>query len=182
MTIRLQDATRDSIHALLDASVITCDMQSQKSHSRDGGFSLVELLIVLGIIAILLSIAVPMLMSALASASETAVVREVQTIHQAQVQYHSQFGDYASTLAQLGPPENGVPGPQSAKLIPASLSSGEKNGYRFSLTKTPAGFQVNANPRVFGKDGRRTFYIDEDGIVHQNWSSEPATAQSPEVK
>jgi prepilin-type N-terminal cleavage/methylation domain-containing protein len=157
-------------------------MQLQKSHWRASGFSIVELLIVLAVIAILLSIAVPMLKTALTNASETVVIREVQTIHQAQVQYHSQFGEYASTLAQLGPPENGISSPQAAKLIPASLLSGEKDGYRFSLTKTPAGFVANANPRVFGKDGRRTFYIDEDGIVHQNWGPEPATAQSPEIK
>jgi prepilin-type N-terminal cleavage/methylation domain-containing protein len=157
-------------------------MQLQKRYSRASGFSIIELLIALAIIAILLSIAVPMMMTARANASETVVIREVQTIHQAQVEYQSQFGDYAATLTQLGPPENGVSGPQSAKLIPASLSSGEKDGYRFTLTKTPSGFEVNANPRVFGKDGRRTFYIDEDGVVHQNWGPEPATSHSPEIK
>ena len=37
----------DSIHTLFNACVITCEMQLQKSHSRDDGFSLIELLIVL---------------------------------------------------------------------------------------------------------------------------------------
>jgi len=125
---------------------------------------------------------VPTLTSAHTSASETVVLREVQSIHQAQVQYYSQFGEYASTLAQLGPPAGGIGGPQAAKLIPASLASGEKNGYLFTLTKTPGGFAVNANPKVFGKSGRRTFYTDEDGVIHQNWGPGPATAASPEIK
>jgi prepilin-type N-terminal cleavage/methylation domain-containing protein len=157
-------------------------MRLRKIWSRTGGFALVELLIVLGIIAIVLSIAVPVLKSAFTNAAETAVIREVQTIQQAQVQYSSLFGNYAETLDQLGPPANGVAGPKGAKLIPGSLATGEKNGYVFTLTKLPGGFTVNATPKVFGKNGRRTFFIDEDGIVRQNWGPEPATATSPEIK
>jgi prepilin-type N-terminal cleavage/methylation domain-containing protein len=84
------------------------------TYSRRGGFSIIELLIVLAIIAALLTIAVPMLMTAYLNARETAVEREVLTIHQAQVQYLSQFGEYATSLAQLGPPAGGVAGPQAA--------------------------------------------------------------------
>jgi prepilin-type N-terminal cleavage/methylation domain-containing protein len=112
-------------------------MQVCNRPSQRRGFSLVELLIVLAVIAIILSIAVPTLTSAHMGASETVVMREVQSIHQAQAQYYSQFGDYASTLAQLGPPATGVAGPQGAKLLPASLASGEKDGYVFTMTKTP---------------------------------------------
>jgi type II secretory pathway pseudopilin PulG len=142
----------------------------------------VELLVVLAIIAVLLSVAVPLWNSAHTGASETAVMREMHTIHEAQLQYLSQFGEYATTLAQLGPPSNGISGPHAAKIIPATLASGEKNGYLFTLTKTASGFAANANPKQFGGSGRRTFYIDEDGVLHQNWSAEPATANSPEVK
>jgi type IV pilus assembly protein PilA len=111
------------------------------------------------------------------------VVREMQTIATAQTQYQSQFGRYATNLAELGPPVNGAAeGPAAAKLIPANLASGEKNGYLYVLTSTPAGFAVNANPKVFGNSGRRTFYLDQDGIVHQNWGQDSATAESPEFK
>ncbi len=150
--------------------------------SQSRGFSLVELLIAVAIIGIILAAAIPTLMTAHHGASETVVIRELQTIHQAQLQYFSQFGDYASTLLQLGPPANGVLGPHGAKLIPASLASGEKNGYIFTLTKTPTGYAVNANPKVFGKNGNRTFYVDEDGVVRENRGQEPATVNSPEIK
>ncbi len=146
------------------------------------GFSLIELLIVLAIVSVVLAIAVPIFNTAHANANETVVIREMQSIHQAQVQYLSQFGEYASALSELGPPPDGVGGPHAAKLIPASLASGEKNGYTFLMTRTPLGFSVNANPKVFGRNGRRTFYIDEDGVVHQNWGQDAATANSPEIK
>jgi len=149
---------------------------------RTHGFTIIEVLIVIATIALMLAAAIPTITSAYTNTSETVVIREVQTIHQAQVQYLSQFGEYASTLAQLGPPASGVAGPQAAKLIPATLASGEKNGYLFTITKTPAGYAVHANPKVFGKSGRRTFYKEEDGIVHQHWGAEPATAESPEIR
>ena len=100
-----------------------CPMRFRKS-----GFSLVELLIVLAVIAILLAMALPTLISAYHNASKTVVIREVQTIHQVQMQYLSQYGEYPESLAQLGPPANGVAGRHAAKLIPRSLASGEKNG------------------------------------------------------
>jgi len=154
------------------------DMQRSKR-----GFSLVELLVVIAVIAVIHAVALPIMRTARLNSVETVVVREVQTIGTAQTQYQSQFGRYAGTLAQLGPPANGAAeGPEAARLIPASLASGEKDGYLFALTSTPAGFFVNANPKVFGNSGRRTFYLDQDGIVHQNWGQDPATAASPEFK
>jgi hypothetical protein len=53
-------------------------------------------------VVILLAVAVPNLMTARANAAETVVIREIQTIHQAQIQYLSQFGKFASTLAEEG--------------------------------------------------------------------------------
>jgi prepilin-type N-terminal cleavage/methylation domain-containing protein len=155
-------------------------MRLQRLPARHG-FTLVELLVAVAIISLLLTVAILNLQSAHRNANEVAVMREVQTVYQAQTQYYSQFGEYAATLAHLGPPATGPEGPESAKLIPASLSSGERNGYIFTMARTPTGFRVNANPKVPGKDGRRTFYIDEDGMLRQNWGSAPATADSPEV-
>lgn len=155
---------------------------SDRMRKQQRGFSFVEVLIVLAIIAIVLAIALPTFSSAHRSANETVVMREIQSIHQAQMQYYSQFGEYASTVSQLGPPANGVAGPHAAKLLPSSLTGGEKNGYLFTLIKTPGGFSVNANPKVFGKHGSRTFYIDDDGVLRQNWGPEPATVASSEIK
>jgi type IV pilus assembly protein PilA len=110
------------------------------------------------------------------------VIREIQTIQPAQIQYSSQFGKFAATLAELGPPANGAARPAAANLIPESLASGEKDGYVFAVSSTQAGFGVHANPKVFGKTGRRTFYSDENGVIRQNWGQEPATENSPALR
>ena len=149
---------------------------------RSRGFSLIELLIVIAIILIILAIAVPKLGSARMNATETVVIREIQTLHQAETQYLSQFGKYATTLPELGPPASGGPGPPAADLIPTSLAGGDKDGYTFTLAATPTGYTVNANPKVYNSTGRRTFFSDQSMIIHQNWSAEPANASSPELK
>jgi type IV pilus assembly protein PilA len=147
------------------------------------GFSFVELLVVLAVIAIVLSVAIPQITKFRLNGVETMVAKEMQTIGTAQVQYHSQFGHFAPSLAALGPPaRGGVEGPDAAQLLPGSLASGEKNGYLYTLAVTPSGYSLNANPKVFGTSGRRTFYLDQDGIVHQNWGQAPATVESPEFK
>jgi type IV pilus assembly protein PilA len=146
------------------------------------GFSLIELLIVIAIILIILAIAVPKLGSAKMNANEMAVLREIQTVSSMETQYMSQFGRYATTLAELGPPTSGGPGPQAADLIPGSLASGDKDGYTFTLAATPQGYTLNVNPKAYNSTGRRTFYCDQSMIIHQNWSAEPANASSPEFK
>jgi type IV pilus assembly protein PilA len=115
-------------------------------------------------------------------ANEMAVVRDLQFINTMQVQYKSEFQRFAATLAELGPPASGEPGPQAADLIPAALSSGDKDGYLFTVTATPSGYKVNANPKIFQRSGHRTFYTDQNGIIRQNWSAKPANASSQEFK
>jgi prepilin-type N-terminal cleavage/methylation domain-containing protein len=161
---------------------VMTNVQRVRTRHSPRGFSLIELLIVIAIILIILAIAVPKLGSARMGASEMAVIRELQTINTMQIQYMSQFGRFAVTLAELGPPTSGAPGPQAADLIPGSLSLGEKDGYIFTMTGTPSGFTTNANPKAFNTSGRRTFYTDQNMIVRQNWSAEPANATSPELK
>ncbi len=158
-------------------------MQANRAERRpESGFSLIELLIVIAIILIIVGIAVPKFNSARMNANETAVINEVKSIHTAQTQYLSQFGRYATTLAELGPPASGGPGPQAADLLPNSLVSGDKDGYTFVMTATPAGYNVNANPKTYNTTGRRTFFSDQTMTIHQNWSNEPANGSSPEMK
>jgi type IV pilus assembly protein PilA len=157
-------------------------MRRTRANRPSAGFSLIELLIVIAIILIIVGIAVPKFNSARMNANETAVINEVKSIHTAQTQYLSQFGKFAATLAELGPPASGGPGPQAADLLPNSLVGGDKDGYTFTLTATPAGYNINANPKTYNTTGRRTFYSDQTMSIHQNWSNEPANATSPEMK
>src|SRR5688500_15746936 len=111
---------------------------------RRFGFSLMELLIVIAIILIILTIAVPKLDKARMHSQEMAAIRQMGTIHTAQTQYYSQFGKYALTLPELGPPASGQAGPAAADLIPGDLALGTKTGYKFAITATPTGYAITA--------------------------------------
>jgi type IV pilus assembly protein PilA len=154
-------------------------MQPTRRNALRKGFSLIELLIVVAIILIIAMVAIPKMNVQLMSAREMGAIREITAIHQAETQYYSQFGHYAGTLAELGPPASGAAGPAAADLLPSSLSSGKKGGHIFTVAATPTGYSVTVVPEQFGSSGRRTFYSDQTLEVHENWSAEPATAQSP---
>ncbi len=148
------------------------------------GFSLIELLIVIAIILIILSIALPQMSKSRMNAQEMAAVAEVGTINKAEVQYYSQYNQYATSLSQLGPPaaSGAAEGPQASGLIPGGLASGASGGYNFTVTQSAQGYSISAVPKVFGSSGRRTFYSDQSGITRQNWTQDPANVNSAELR
>ena len=150
--------------------------------TRRRGFSLIELLIVIAIILVIVTIAVPQYNKQMMSAHETAAIQAIQTIHAVETQYYSQFGRYAVSLAELGPPASGAAGPAAADLISKDLTEGKKSGYIFTVSATPTGYAVSAVPESFNSSGRRTFYSDQTLVVRNNWSQEPATVSRAELK
>jgi type IV pilus assembly protein PilA len=158
-------------------------MPSSLRRRRESGFSLIELLIVIAIILIILVIAIPQYNKARMNAQEMAAIAEIQNVNKMEIQYYSQFGNYATALTQLGPAtQGGAEGPSAAGLLPASLASGSSGGYNFTLTQTPGGYAISAVPKSFNSTGRRTFFSDQTDSVRQNWGQDPATANSPEMR
>jgi len=149
---------------------------------RRRGFSLIELLIVIAIILVIIMLAAPRFSAAQRMTRETSAMVSIRTIHTAQVQYQSQYGKYAGSLTELGPPTSGAASASGAGLIDGTLAAGEKDQYKFAITGNGAGYVINANPLTYGKSGNRTFYSDESMTLRQNNGAEPATATSPEVK
>jgi len=150
--------------------------------SRRRGFSLIELLIVVSIILILITIAVPKFTHAQMYTRETAAIQAIKAIHTAEVQYQSQFGRYAASLTELGPPASGAPNASAADLIGNDLANGEKQGYKFTVAAIPGGYSVNAVPVAYGSSGSRSFYSDQTMTIHENYGPEPATLQSKELR
>jgi type IV pilus assembly protein PilA len=150
--------------------------------NRRGGFSLIELLIVIAIILIIAAIAVPKLDKARMYSQEMAAIRQVSTVHTAQTQFYSQYGKYAINMAELGPPASGQAGPSAADLIPGDLAAGRKSGYQFILQGGPNGYTLNVNPDVYNSTGRRSFFSDQTLVIRENWGPEPATVNSKEIK
>ena len=86
------------------------------------GFSLLELLIVVAIILIIATIAIPSLLRSRQSANETAAVGTLKMMNTAEVTYSSGGGNGYGTLADL----------VTAALLDSSLQS-PKSGYNYSI-------------------------------------------------
>lgn len=68
---------------------------------NDGGFSLIELMVVVAIVAILAAVAMPAYYNYLMRSRQTAVVGELMSIKAAQEQYYAENGAYAGRINML---------------------------------------------------------------------------------
>ena len=144
---------------------------------KEKGFSLVELLIVVGIILVISAIAIPNLIKAKIAANEGSAVASLRTILTGETAFSGACPSIGFTpnLADLS---TATTCPSGNEQIDSQLASGKKSGYSFAIsgvTGTPATtFVANADPLSTGS-GKRHFYIDQTGVIHYNWSA-PATS------
>jgi type IV pilus assembly protein PilA len=157
---------------------------------KQKGFSLIELLIVVGIILIIAAIAVPALTRARVSANESSAVGSVRTINTAEISYAAAYPNlgFATTLSFLGGPVGAacIPSTSSGCFVDSSLSSGTKSGYTFTLQiggspavggVTPS-YTVLATPQNINFSGARYFCSFEDAVVRSSTAAitPPCTA------
>jgi type II secretory pathway pseudopilin PulG len=138
--------------------------------------------IVLFVIPVLISLTVPIFTRSRMYGRETAAIQAIRTIHTAEIQYQSQFGRYAASLTELGPPASGAPNALAAGLIGNDLANGEKQRYRFTVAPVHGGYVVNALPASYGISGSRSFFSDQTMVIRENDGPEPATMQSKELR
>ncbi len=142
------------------------------------GFTLIELLIVMSVMLILMTLAVPQLLKIRKQADETSAVQSMRTIGQAQLQYNSAYpaNGFACSLATLGgDPKSGAPTAQAAQLLTADLAAGQKAGYTFAITNCTkvtvnnqdmyTGYEITAVPNSIGRTGDRGFCTDENSTI-----------------
>jgi type IV pilus assembly protein PilA len=113
---------------------------------------------------------------------EAAALAAILTIEGMQVEYNSQYGRFAASLRELGPPANGTANASSADLIDSTLATGEESGYKFTMTGNKSCYAISAVPVAYGNTGSRTFYSDQTRAIRENDGAEPATARSKEVR
>jgi type IV pilus assembly protein PilA len=149
-----------------------------KMKNQQKGFSLIELLIVVAIILIIASIAIPNLLRAKIAANEASAVGSMRTMNTASVAYSITYGNYPPSISSLGP--SSTPSSTTADLIDSVLATGTKSGYSFawSAGASNQSYAITATP-VSGTTGFRSFYTNQTGVIRASVSGTATAASSP---
>lgn len=180
---RIQDSQEDTAWGTSNK------IGSIEMHNRQGGFSLIELLIVVAIILIIAAIAIPNFLRSRISANESSAVTSLRTISTAQITYAATYPEvgFAADLTSLAPPAgDGLPSSSAADLIDPILGTGLKSGYGFQdsgatdgcsapngLFNVTAGggvniaFEIFACPLSQNRTGIRNFCADNSGVIRR---------------
>lgn len=144
------------------------------------GFTLVEIMIVVAIIALIASVAIPNLLRARLNANTSAAIGDLATINSA---LQSDMGaanpkQYSATLVALSA--------AAPPYIDAVLGAGARHGYNFiyapvvnAATGLRLTYTLNANPISPGVSGQRTFFSDESGVIRSAAGPAAATVGDP---
>lgn len=132
--------------------------------TKQRGFSLLELLIVVAIILIIATIAVPALLRSRQSANETAAVSNLKLINTAEVTYT------VSGTAGYGSINDLV----AARLIDSRFSTAV-SGYVFTITVSGNDYTATAIARA-PNDGRYDYYTRPDYVIRYSTNASRAPA------
>ena len=148
------------------------------SPTRESGFTLVELLIVMSVILILLTLAIPAMQSVIRRGNETSAIASLRMLNEMEGEYNSnypQHGFACSLTALGGKVGSGPPTAESAQLIPDDLATGNKAGYTFTISGCAKStinnvdqynsYTITAVPNSVGHSGNRGFCTDENAQI-----------------
>ncbi|ADW68616.1 prepilin-type N-terminal cleavage/methylation domain-containing protein [Granulicella tundricola] len=153
-------------------------IRSALQGNHEEGFTLIELLIVMSVMLILMTLAIPQLLKLRKTAAETSAIASVKAIGQAELSYNSAYpqNGFSCSLASMGGvPGSGAPSAQAAQILDPTLAAGQKQGYTFNITNCTkvtvnnqdmfTGYEITAVPTSIGRSGDRGFCMDENNIM-----------------
>ena len=142
---------------------------------EEAGFTLVELLIVMSVILIIITLAIPSYEHVHIKANETSAMSSVRMLNSMETEYNSSFPShgFACALATLGGKQgSGTPSAEAAQLIPEDLASGSKAGYNFVISNCQKNtvnnvdqfnsYQITATPHCPGQKRQSYFLLRRD--------------------
>lgn len=150
--------------------------ESEDGMTKQRGFSLIELLIVVAIILVIAAIAIPSLLRSRIAANEASAAYSLRAVNTAQTTYattYPQLG-FADDLAKLGSPTGGgAASSNNAGILDFVLGCATqpcaKSGYEFRIANVAgnpvASYSAFATPQILGKTGTRGFCTDASNLI-----------------
>ncbi len=134
------------------------------------GFTLIEIMIVVAIIAVIAAIAIPNLLRSKLQTNEASAVSDLRTVCAAQMACSTArltFGSFATLVDE-------VDGVGTAFLDTSWFEGREKAGYIFTMPEADAdSFTCFADPIALGSTGSRFFRIDTSGVIRFSPGGQP---------
>jgi hypothetical protein len=95
--------------------------------------------------------------------NEAGAINSLRTLFSAEATFQATAGNGSyGTLEELN----------REKLVDYVLAEGHRYGYLFKIrlerfsSESPASLEIVAIPRTYGRTGKRSFYINEAGVIH----------------
>src|SRR5437899_3406342 len=152
-------------------------------HYNQKGFSLIELLIVVAVILVIVTIAIPNFMRSKVAANQASAVGSLRSLNTACVAYSISYGQFPAALTNLGPiGSSGNASSTSADLIDSVLASGSKSGYTFVYTagSSNQSYSITATPAT-SSSGQNMYYTDQSSVIRVDTSVASASSASTPI-
>ncbi|NLV42309.1 MAG: prepilin-type N-terminal cleavage/methylation domain-containing protein [Candidatus Hydrogenedentes bacterium] len=138
---------------------------------RQRGFTLIELMIVVAIIAIIAAIAIPNLMRSRIQANEASAIYNLRAVVSAQGGYFSANSRYATEFEELTT--------ATPPFLNGDWGTTQRSGYSFTLEGEEANYTSHANATTYGVTGVRGFFVDSSGIIRANQGADADVGSPP---
>ncbi len=139
---------------------------------KNKGFTLIELMIVVAIIAIIAAIAIPNLLRSRIQSNESAAIGNMRTVLGSENAYNSARGTYGNFASLTG----------STPPFLDGTWPGAKSGYSFAeitLANSNNSFSCAATPVGQDTTGSRGFFVDESGVIRAGAAGSATSGGTP---